>query len=109
MGAICVAVAKDAGPRFPDILDQPWALTLWTYYQLSERDRIRTLIERIDAVNDATLTALAFNEPKKLSDERENALSAAHETPITKAKDDAEWRAARDRLLAAVDRGLLDD
>ena len=61
-------------------------------------------------MNDATLTALAFNDPKKLSDERENALSAARETPITKAKDDAEWRAARDRLLAAIDQGkLLDD
>jgi len=95
----------EVGPRFPDVLEQPWALTLWTYYQLAERNRIRALIERIDAVNDATLTAIAFNEPKKLADERENALSAAREKQAKDEKAEAEWRERAARLVAAIEGG----
>lgn len=82
---------------------------MWTYYQLCERERIHALIERIDAVNEATLTALAFNEPKKLSDERDNALSAAKESLVKDEKADEEWKARAARLVAALEAGRVLD
>jgi hypothetical protein len=67
-------------------------------------------VSRLDALNTATLNALAFNDPQKLTIERDAALGAAKYTPETRAADDAAWRAAADRLLAAVEHGgLLDD
>jgi len=105
---VCVAVATQAGPQFPLVLEQPWALTLWTYHQLGEKKRIDDLIERIDAVNVATLNALAFNEPQKLGAERERALDAAKERP-REASADADWRERARRLVDAIETGKVLD
>lgn len=102
-------VASTVGPPFPAVLEQPWALTLWTYYQLTERDRIKGLRRRIRDVNNAILTAVAFSsEPNKLTAERDAALAAARSAPMTRPTDD-EWRQRAERLVAAIETGKVLD
>lgn len=89
------------------MLEQPWALTLWTYQQLNERKRITDLVESIERVNTAILNALAFNEPHKLSIERDTAIAVAKRTAGRDSATDTAWRERAARLVAAIEGGRV--
>lgn len=77
---------------------------------LLEQERIAALKRRIDHVHEAQLTALAFNDPPKLADERDAALEAAREHPATATIARREARQRQARLIAALDSGkVLED
>lgn len=103
-------MADGPGPQFPAILDAPYALILWTYYQLQERDRIRDLRDRFLSLRDANLMAMAVNDPKLLKDEAAALESDARYDPRTREQDRAAFVA---RGLALAERieatGVLDD
>lgn len=65
---------------------EPYAHTLWMYYQLEEHTRIDRFAERAGSLDLASLVALAFHEPKKLGDANQQLLDDAHLTP---SADDA--------------------
>lgn len=53
----------------PMVVDAwPFALTLYWFFQITEHERISTLMERFREMSFAGLVALAFHEPKKLVD-----------------------------------------
>lgn len=105
-----VEVADGPGPRFPAILDAPYALVLWTYYQITERDRIAELRERFRAQREAELMSLAMNDPKLLRDERATLESEARHHPSTRDQERAAFRARAQAFAARIEAtGVLDD
>lgn len=110
MGAILLEVADGPGPRFPAILDAPYALVLWTYYQLVERERIRELRQRFLLQHEASLMAMAVNKPELLRDEHESLVSEARQDPRTRARDRAALLARGLALAARIEAtGVLED
>lgn len=89
-------MAERCGPDFPSVLAQPFALTLYAWLMLQERDRIRRLVDRERDIYRATLNAMAFNEPKHLDSERTTALGDMR-APATAAAR----QSSADELLAA--------
>lgn len=65
---------------------EPYAHTLWMYYQLEEHQRIDRFAERARSLDLASLVALSFHEPKKLGDANQQLLDDARLTP---SADDA--------------------
>ena len=87
------------------VLRQPWALTLWTFLQLQERDRVRSMVRRIERADDAMMAAWAFHEPEKVASERHEAMSAAA-TPTGEA-DTSAFTADVEAFLAELDGGKV--
>jgi hypothetical protein len=44
----------------------PYALTLWTYLQRDESERLDSLVREREQIRGADMTATAFHDPKKL-------------------------------------------
>jgi hypothetical protein len=74
------------------ILRAPYYRTLWTFLHLQQRERIDDLLSRGRALHGASLSAIAFHEPKRLSDEQRRLMEDAGQvpTPETTLKA-AEW------------------
>lgn len=66
VASVLVRVAKEVGPSFRAVAKQPYALTLYLFCVLLDGDRIERAIEDSVRLDNASLTALAFHEPKKL-------------------------------------------
>src|SRR4029077_11341994 len=66
---VVVGVAKAFARSVQDVMEQPWALTLWTWMELTEYERISGLVAEQIELHGAFHTALAFHEPKRLKDE----------------------------------------
>lgn len=85
----------------------PFALVLYAWLQLQERDRIRALRDRERDVHRATLTAMAFNKPELLDDERSTIIADMRRSPVAhvRASVNAELRAAGEALAARIEAG----
>jgi hypothetical protein len=84
------------------VLHQPFALTLYAFYQLQDRDRVAELRRRIQAVDQGVLTSMAFNQPKALDRERSSVVSEMRTAPSRDRRHET-----REDLLAAG-RALAD-
>lgn len=98
---IALQVAEQTHDSLTYWLTQPWMFTLYTYFQITERERGRQWTERMQRIEAATLMALAFHEPKRLADERSAAIAAASAT----AADTETARARGLAMLADMKRG----
>lgn len=90
-------VAATHGRPFPAVAREPYALTLYTFAQLQEHERIMGLVDRFRALETAGLLAFAFHEPKRLGDVYHELRREAGALP-----SDAESRALADEIIAAV-------
>lgn len=110
IGRVLVTVATETGQDAFALLDRPWCQVLYTFYQLAERDERRALASRASRVDAGLLTALAFNEPQRLSDELrsvQEAIAAFERGPVDEAADVAEWKARGLALAAKLDQGRV--
>jgi hypothetical protein len=60
------------------LLDEPHWRNLYRFYHLAERDARERLSRRYERVDSGMLSALAFNDPGKLDDERQAVADAIH-------------------------------
>ena len=96
-----MAVAVGRLPR--EIMREPYAHTLWMFYQLEEHTRIDQYAERARSLDLAGLVACAFHEPKKLSDANQQLLDDAGLTPsVDDALAKAEETIAAMKQLDAI-------
>lgn len=107
---ILVVCAKELGQRIDVIAKSPFALTLWTYYELmamEEEERVRRLGERTDM---AGLVAVAFHQPADLHKMEMRYLKAAGQ--LSHMMDDARERMKKmmqaHQSLQPVTRGDTD-
>jgi hypothetical protein len=63
---VIVTVARAMGQPVSVVARQSFALTLWTWYWLSDLDRERQMQDRFGRLDTASLTAMAFHDPKSL-------------------------------------------
>ena len=61
-----IVIAKTFGRPVKEILEQPFAITLWTWMELQETQRIERLIQEGHELNNASITSIAVNDPKQL-------------------------------------------
>lgn len=105
-------MAERSGPDFPTVLAQPFAVTLYAYQCLTERDRIARLRARDDDVTRGILMALAFAEPGKLDRERAEIRAEMRRSasgPTLRAQND-ELRTLGLALAERIERGrVLED
>lgn len=59
---------------------EPFARTAWSLLELLEVERIESLAEDGDRLREASLTAIAYHEPKRLEDERKHLLARVRES-----------------------------
>lgn len=57
------------------VADAPYHRTLWTHYQLRQREALDELRARGRQLSGAALNAMGFHEPKKLQAEHERLMS----------------------------------
>lgn len=84
-----VRVASALSQPVLAVAGQPYALTLWTFGRLREIERFREINTMGDRLHLASLTAFAYHEPKKLSQEHQRFERLAGLLPSieeTKAK-----------------------
>lgn len=74
-----------------------YALTLWTYWHLAERERRDRIVQRSDRFDLASLVQIADRNPKALLTMHETYLRTESETPASRA----ERLAAAERHVAA--------
>jgi hypothetical protein len=60
---------------------RPYHRTLWTWLQLQEQERFEEIKDRGRMLHMAGLLAVAFHEPKKLSDEHHRLMKDAGMLP----------------------------
>lgn len=65
-----ILVAKTLGMKVQEVIEQPFALTLWTWMEIQEARRIESLIDDNRSLRDAGRLAMAFHEPNKLREEQ---------------------------------------
>lgn len=104
MGAVVVEVAERFGVEPERWICKPWCWTLWNYYHLQELDRRQQWVLRMQRLESADLTAVAFHEPEGLQRERNAALADA--SGATKIDVD-EWRARGLELLHQFEAGKV--
>lgn len=100
---VLVEVATRTGRSVAEVVQQPFALSLWTWAELREIDREATVTrlgERLDA---AGMTAMAFHDPPSLQKQELRYYRQAG--LLGKMMDDARERAAR--VHAAASRGTV--
>jgi hypothetical protein len=68
---VCWRVACATGRSLRKVARAPYHRTLYEFVQLLEQERIAGLLHRIQALNTASLNAIAWNEPKKLREQYE--------------------------------------
>lgn len=98
MGQVLVNVARLTGQPVRDVLREPYALTLWTWWiiqEQQERETLRLEHARIDA---AGLQALAFHAPKQLHKVESDFLARARLVGETEFERDRWREAAKERL-----------
>ncbi len=90
------------------LLDEPWWRVLWRFYHATEREQRHSLRRRMERVDSGTLTALAFNDPSKINDERQAVADAirAFEHP-TKTVDVDSIRARAEAMVARMTAGKV--
>lgn len=94
------------------VLLQPFALTLYAWLQLQERDRIQALRDRERDIYRGELAAMAMNEPKRLGDERSDVVAEMRAPAVVsqRRKANDELRAAGEALIARLEAGrVLED
>ena len=92
-----------------DLLDVPVWQLLYVFHHLSEREERRQVVERMARVDAGFMTAMAFNEPARLDDERRavtDALDALEYEPMG-GTGSLESRA--EALLARIESGRVLD
>jgi hypothetical protein len=84
------------GQPFRHVLLEPFALTLVIFGQLLDHDRIEGHLAQFRQLDEAYLTALAFNEPARLDRERERLVRLVRRaSPISRTEREATLEAAR--------------
>jgi len=66
VGFIIVQVAKGTGTSFKIQAREDYAVTLYTFLQLEQAKKLDSLLEEGGRIEQASLMAIAFHEPKKL-------------------------------------------
>ena len=92
--------------------EEPYALTLWTFFQIMERERIEQLLARGRRLDAALLMAAAYNDPKVLREEHQDYIAELRLPVDRRARTQRrEELLARGLALAeAIERGgVLDD
>lgn len=101
---VSVAAAESRSVRA--VAAESYALTLWTFLQLRDRDRLRRASARFDRLDAADLLALAFHDPKLIAQERRTyvgslgprASDTSVERPAGRSVD--EWFAIAEHFSA---------
>jgi hypothetical protein len=94
------------------VLRQPFAFTLYAYQQLKERDRIADLRRRDQDIYRGVLTAMAFNDPKQLDQQKSDVqadmrMDAGRAVRLSRIE---ELRTVGLALAERIERtGVLDD
>jgi len=94
------------------VLRQPFAITLYAYLMLRDRDRIADIKTRSRDVYRGVLTAMAMNDPKRLERERAEVRADMRSAPDPAAQRQSvtDRRAAGLALATLIERsGVLDD
>jgi hypothetical protein len=94
---VAVATSRDVA----SVAHDPYVRTLWTHEHLSQRDYFDGLRKRGDQINQASLLALGFHEPKKLGDESRKLMASAGLVKIA-SPDEARALIAEMKLLDAT-------
>lgn len=91
------------------MLLQPFALTLYAWLQLQDRDRIQRLRDRERDIYRGELAAMAMNEPKRLGDERGEVVADMRRanTPAARRSENAELIAIGEALAARIEAGRV--
>ena len=99
-------MAQELGPSLAWWLDEPFAFLLWSFYTLQDNERRTGWEERMKRLETAALAAIAFHDPARLEQERQNAIGDA--APRTA---DEQLIARARRMVADIERGkvLQDD
>lgn len=90
-------VARAFGRDPHDVAAEPFARTAWSYLELVEAERLDGLARDADALMGASLTAMAFHDPKRLDGARRDLLARMR----TVSTPDALARGQR--IMAAID------
>jgi hypothetical protein len=87
------------------VLRQPASLTLWTYLELQDADRIAGLIERSARYEGAALTGVAFADGKQFAqlDTAFRASLRRHPSPEVEAQRIAAAREKGEGLIVRAD------
>lgn len=103
MAYVIVRVAVATGRDVAALALASYAVTLWTFLQLEEIERLRAVKEERDRLDVAGLTAAAFHEPHRLEIREQRFLSRVGALP---SREEAMRRAfeldRRDRELKAL-------
>ncbi len=67
MGFVIARVAREHGRSVQAVASDSYALTLWTYLQSEEAERLTSLTREHNRIQLADMIAVGFHEPKKLS------------------------------------------
>jgi hypothetical protein len=101
------------GRNMLHIWKEPYAVTLWTWCQIQQRNRVHSLTREHERIDVAGLVAMAFHDPKQLATaERRfmNKVASASDTPASRSawKDKALERLKRLQHLRPVPMELTD-
>lgn len=86
-----VEVARGTGRSLREVADDSYAVTLYTFLQMQERSRIDRLLTEGNRIDQASLVAFAFHEPKKLAEVADRFRTRIRSKP---SREDAMKRAA---------------
>lgn len=79
-------MARATGRTLRDVVRAPYHVTVLELAQLGEDERIEAALAELRAVGDASALAVAFHEPKKLSDVRERVLDSMGDRTVSRAE-----------------------
>lgn len=81
MGVVLVAVARMTGQSVRTVAQEPYAITLWTYWHGRQEEARLDVVREDERHAAAQLHALAVNDPAKLRDAREQFIRRVR--PVT--------------------------
>lgn len=80
---ILIHVAHSFGRTIEEVMEDSWVLTLWTYGELQEYDRIERLKRESIRMELTYMIARAFHQPESLQEIKDEWLNRAGYTPDT--------------------------
>lgn len=85
---VVVDVAGHTGQSVREVLREPFALTLWTWFELLRIRKERTAERLGERVDVAGMMALAFHDPKQLRGEHQRYVAAVQGLEAPKPEDE---------------------
>lgn len=90
-------MARAFGREFLAVVLAPFHLTLYAEWELREAERIEAILRDAEGLRAAKRVAFAFNDPKRLDDERTDLMDRAGMLPA-RAEAMAKGRAVIDAM-----------